>query len=186
MRVTNQKKSSFFERFCLSFSTKLTRGDSWKQRWVHSRIESSTTTPTMPSFRVQSTAAQQSIRQRTLCHREAVLLGQTRKHRSHLRLLQQMMEDELPFQIAGSKTMLDAFTLLRSYPMIGDFLAYQYVTDLNYRHPHRFLGDAIRCTRTRGQGGNLKVFSTAWWLLQKPILSGSSLTDKRPNLSGWE
>jgi hypothetical protein len=58
--------------------------------------------------------------------------GTTRKHRSHLKLLQQMMEDELPLQVADSKTMLDAFTLLRSYPMIGDFLAYQYVTDLNY------------------------------------------------------
>jgi hypothetical protein len=28
--------------------------------------------------------------------------------------------------------MLEAFTLLKSYPTIGDFLAYQYVIDLNY------------------------------------------------------
>jgi hypothetical protein len=28
--------------------------------------------------------------------------------------------------------MADAFALLRSYPLIGNFLAYQYVTDLNY------------------------------------------------------
>ncbi len=59
-------------------------------------------------------------------------LGTTRKHRAHLRLLERMMEDELPLRIAETRTMLDGFKLLRSYPMIGDFLAYQYVTDLNY------------------------------------------------------
>lgn len=58
--------------------------------------------------------------------------GSTRKHRAHLRLLERMTEDELPLRIAETRTMLDGFRLLRSYPMIGDFLAYQYATDLNY------------------------------------------------------
>src|ERR1035438_3409208 len=43
-----------------------------------------------------------------------------------------MMTDEVPLRIAETKSMRDAFMLLRSYPTIGDFLAYQYVTDLNY------------------------------------------------------
>jgi hypothetical protein len=43
-----------------------------------------------------------------------------------------MMRDELPSRIADAKSMRDAFVLLRSYPSIGDFLAYQFVTDLNY------------------------------------------------------
>jgi thymidylate kinase len=58
--------------------------------------------------------------------------GTTRKHRAHLKLLERMMEDEVHYRIAGSRNMHEAFTLLRSYPMIGDFLAYQYVTDINY------------------------------------------------------
>jgi hypothetical protein len=58
--------------------------------------------------------------------------GSTKKHRSHLGLLQQMMEDEVPDRIADLGSMRDAFDMLLSYPMIGDFLAYQYVTDLNY------------------------------------------------------
>jgi hypothetical protein len=58
--------------------------------------------------------------------------GSTKKHRSHLGLLEQMMEDEVPERIASFSSMRDAFNLLLSYPMIGDFLAYQYVTDLNY------------------------------------------------------
>ena len=58
--------------------------------------------------------------------------GHSRKHRNHLKLIERMMEDELPQRIAGARTMRDAFSMLRSYPTIGDFLAYQFVTDLNY------------------------------------------------------
>lgn len=43
-----------------------------------------------------------------------------------------MMEDELYHRIAESRSMQGSFKLLLSYPMIGDFLAYQFATDLNY------------------------------------------------------
>jgi thymidylate kinase len=55
-----------------------------------------------------------------------------KKHQMHLRLLEQMMRNELPARLADASSMRKAFELLRSYPTIGDFLAYQYVTDLNY------------------------------------------------------
>jgi hypothetical protein len=55
-----------------------------------------------------------------------------RKHRLHLSLLEKMLCDDLPSQIRECGTMGRAFDLLRSYPTIGDFLAYQYITDLNY------------------------------------------------------
>ncbi|MFZ1683734.1 MAG: nucleotide kinase domain-containing protein [Candidatus Zixiibacteriota bacterium] len=54
------------------------------------------------------------------------------KHSAHLQLLSTMMEDSAYDRLASYKTMSQAFELLRSYPMIGDFLAYQFVTDLNY------------------------------------------------------
>ena len=60
------------------------------------------------------------------------VFGYPEKHRNHLKLIERMMEDELPEKIAEARTMRDAFGLLRSYPSIGDFLAYQFVTDLNY------------------------------------------------------
>ena len=60
------------------------------------------------------------------------IFGHPRKHRNHLRLLERMMEDEAPDRIANAPSMRQAFEVLRSYPTIGDFLAYQYVTDLNY------------------------------------------------------
>ena len=56
----------------------------------------------------------------------------TKKHRAHLTLLKKMMDDEVPSRLTDCKSMKQAFELLLSYPMIGDFLAYQYVTDLNY------------------------------------------------------
>jgi thymidylate kinase len=58
--------------------------------------------------------------------------GHAQKHRNHLKLLERMMEDEAPHRIANAPSMKQAFEVLRSYPTIGDFLAYQYVTDLNY------------------------------------------------------
>ena len=42
------------------------------------------------------------------------------------------MADNLAGQLAQLKKMQTAFELLRSYPTIGDFLAYQFVTDINY------------------------------------------------------
>ena len=55
-----------------------------------------------------------------------------RKHRMHLALLEQMMKDHLAERLAESKNMEAAFNLLRAYPGIGDFLAYQFITDINY------------------------------------------------------
>jgi hypothetical protein len=55
-----------------------------------------------------------------------------RKHVAHLALLQKMMEEHIFAQIHDCRTMRDAFYLLRAQPMLGNFLAYQFVTDLNY------------------------------------------------------
>jgi len=62
----------------------------------------------------------------------ATSFGASRKHRNHLHLLERMLKDDLPQKLADAKRMHAAFDLLRSYPTIGDFLAYQFVTDINY------------------------------------------------------
>ncbi len=58
--------------------------------------------------------------------------GYARKHRYYLRLIEWMIKDSVPELIGEAASMMQAFEILREYPMIGDFLAYQYVTDLNY------------------------------------------------------
>lgn len=54
------------------------------------------------------------------------------KHSMHLKLLEKMVSDKLHTRIASSEKMSEAFDILRSYPTIGDFLAYQFITDINY------------------------------------------------------
>lgn len=58
--------------------------------------------------------------------------GHARKHRNHLALLEAMMDDGLPQRLQEAPDMGTAYALLRGYPTIGDFLAYQFVTDVNY------------------------------------------------------
>ena len=64
--------------------------------------------------------------------------GHPRKHQNHLRLLERMMAEGLPQRLADAPTMAAAFALLRAYPTIGDFLAYQYATDINYSNVTNF------------------------------------------------
>ncbi|WP_211101600.1 nucleotide kinase domain-containing protein [Niveispirillum sp. SYP-B3756] len=58
--------------------------------------------------------------------------GRSAKHQNHLLLLERMMDDRLGERLAQTRTMQEGFEKLRSYPTIGDFLAYQFITDINY------------------------------------------------------
>ncbi len=60
------------------------------------------------------------------------IFGVSRKHQSHLKLLGMMLAESVPQRLRDCRSMRRGFELLRSYPLIGDFLAYQLVTDLNY------------------------------------------------------
>lgn len=56
----------------------------------------------------------------------------SKKHSMHLELIHRMIKDDLPSQLANTRSMRRAFELLVSYPTIGNFLGYQLVTDFNY------------------------------------------------------
>lgn len=64
--------------------------------------------------------------------------GRKAKHQNHLKLLEMMMEQALPQRLASARSMQKGFELLREYPTIGDFLAYQFVTDVNYSEVTNF------------------------------------------------
>ena len=59
-------------------------------------------------------------------------LGRARKHSNHLLLVAMMMRDQLPVRLSAASSLLEAFELLRAYPSLGDFLAFQFAIDLNY------------------------------------------------------
>jgi hypothetical protein len=59
--------------------------------------------------------------------------GYNRKHDNHLALLKQIfLIDRGHLKLIKAKDMEEAFNVLRQYPLIGDFMAYQLVTDINY------------------------------------------------------
>jgi thymidylate kinase len=82
-----------------------------------------------------------------------------KKHQMHLRLLEQMIRDELPLRLSDTSSMRQAFELLRSYPTIGDFLAYQYVTDLNYSNLTGFSEMEFAIAGPGARDGIRKCFS---------------------------
>lgn len=58
--------------------------------------------------------------------------GMARKHQNHLRLIEHMMTSQLPERLVEASNLKTVYELLRSYPSVGPFLAYQLAIDLNY------------------------------------------------------
>jgi len=59
--------------------------------------------------------------------------GYDRKHDNHLALLDKIFNiDKSHLKILDAKTMEEGFNIIKSYPLIGNFMAYQLVTDINY------------------------------------------------------
>jgi len=58
--------------------------------------------------------------------------GSPRKHRNHLQLLDRMMRDGAPKLVGQASSLQKVFEILRGYPSLGDFLAFQFAIDLNY------------------------------------------------------
>ena len=90
--------------------------------------------------------------------------GHGRKHRNHLDLLESMMRSSLALQLSRARSMGEAFDLLRGFPTIGDFLAYQYVTDINYSELLDFPEDDFVVAGPGAIDGICKCFArTAGW-----------------------
>lgn len=87
--------------------------------------------------------------------------GHARKHRNHLDLLAAMMDDGLPGTLARAPSMAEAFAAIRAYPSIGDFLAYQYVTDVNYSEVTNFSEREFVVPGPGARSGLRKCFADA-------------------------
>jgi hypothetical protein len=58
--------------------------------------------------------------------------GNEMKFKNHLKLVELLMKNEVPYRVSELKKMQDLYDLFLSYPSIGPFLAYQYTIDINY------------------------------------------------------
>jgi hypothetical protein len=88
-------------------------------------------------------------------------LGAARKHTNHLRLVQMMMEDGIDSRLAAAPSMAEAFDILRGYPAIGDFLAYQFLIDINYSTALNFSENEFVVAGPGARDGIRKCFGPA-------------------------
>jgi hypothetical protein len=58
--------------------------------------------------------------------------GHSKKHRNHLMLIEHMFDDGFTEKVSSSISLENLFNILKQYPTIGNFLAYQYAIDINY------------------------------------------------------
>jgi thymidylate kinase len=97
-------------------------------------------------------------------------LNYPRKHRNYLKLIEMMIHDSVPQRITEMKSMHEAFELLRSYPLIGDFLAYQYITDINYSTIVNFSEMEFVIPGPGARDGIRKCFSSLGGLNESDII----------------
>ena len=95
---------------------------------------------------------------------------QDRKHRMHLRLLEYMLSLRLAERVASAHSMNEVFDLLKSIPSIGDFLAYQFATDLNYSPLTNFDENEFVVPGPGAKNGIRKCFSTLGGLTEADLI----------------
>jgi hypothetical protein len=95
---------------------------------------------------------------------------QDRKHRMHLRLLEYMLSLRLAERVASARNMKEVFELLKSVPSIGDFLAYQFATDLNYSPLTNFDENEFVVPGPGAKSGIQKCFSTLGGLTEADLI----------------
>jgi len=65
--------------------------------------------------------------------------GYDLKHQNHLALIEDMFfKSNIYEKIKSTISMEEVFNILKSYPLIGDFMAYQLATDINYSNITNF------------------------------------------------
>ena len=86
--------------------------------------------------------------------------GYDLKHQNHLALLDQMfIKDKIYNKIKFCSSMKEVFDILKSYPLIGDFMAYQLVTDINYSNVTNFSENSFTVAGPGAKRGIKKCFS---------------------------
>lgn len=88
------------------------------------------------------------------------VFGFQNKHDNHLKLIEKMfLEDRVAQKLLNCKNMEEGYRLLLNYPLIGSFMAYQLVTDINYSDAVNWRENEFTVAGPGAQRGIKKVFS---------------------------
>lgn len=93
-----------------------------------------------------------------------------RKHQMHLQLLERMVGDRFAERLTEADSMREGFDLLRSYPSIGPFLAYQFITDINYSEIVDFSEEEFVAAGPGAQEGLRKCFADTGGLAHEDLI----------------
>ena len=97
--------------------------------------------------------------------------GYDRKHENHLALLEKMfLKDHIDTKIINSKNMEEAFNIIKSYPLIGNFMAYQLITDINYSNVVDFSEMKFTVAGPGSERGIKKCFISTGGLSKEEII----------------
>lgn len=93
-----------------------------------------------------------------------------RKHQMHLHLLAALIRDRILDRLLDAKTMESAFHILLDVPTFGPFLAYQFVTDLNYSTALNFSEMEFVVPGPGAKDGIRKCFRTLGDLTESEVI----------------
>ena len=97
--------------------------------------------------------------------------GYDRKHENHLALLEKMfLKEHIDTKIINSKNMEEAFNIIKSYPLIGNFMAYQLITDINYSNVVDFSEMEFTVAGPGSERGIKKCFISTGGLSKEEII----------------
>jgi hypothetical protein len=105
--------------------------------------------------------------------------GFPRKHSNHLKLIEFMINQETDKRLMAANNMQQAFELLKSFPGLGDFLAYQLLIDINYSTIIDFSESEFVVPGPGAVGGISKCFSNTGGLTNVEIIK--FMTDNQEN-----
>ncbi len=98
------------------------------------------------------------------------IFGVQRKHQSHLKLIELMLSEDVPDRLSEFTNMSQGFELLKAYPLLGDFLAYQLITDINYSDLTNFSEMEFTRPGPGARDGIRKCFSSLGGLSEVDII----------------
>jgi hypothetical protein len=103
--------------------------------------------------------------------------GYLRKHSNHLKLIEHILDNNTVDRLMETKRMQQAFEIIKGFPSLGDFLAYQLLIDINYSTILNFSESEFVVPGPGAKGGISKCFTNTGGLSNVEIIR--LMTDKQ-------
>lgn len=103
--------------------------------------------------------------------------GFIRKHTNHLKLIELIIYSNTYEKLMGARTMQQAFEILKKFPGLGDFLAYQLLIDINYSTIINFSESEFVVPGPGAKGGISKCFQDTGGLSNVEVIK--LMTDRQ-------